>query len=681
MNPLAILLAGRIAGTGIAAVASNLRWPGERGLVMHNPDRLPKRLIREHCMPFGPELHCPSDLSFRIFAPGVDTMRLRLVGASATLRMNSIEKGWHQLTVPAAGSGTLYYFVLPDEMQVPDPASRYQPRDVFGPSEVIDPRAYAWQDDGWLGRRWTDAVLYEMHIGAFTPGGTYRAAIEKLEHLQELGITAIELMAVGDFPGHRNWGYDGVLWYAPDSSYGRPEDLKALVDAAHRRGIMVIFDVVYNHLGRVANSIPRYWPQFNSPLYDTPWGKPPNFDGEGKEEVRDFVIHNALYWIEEFHADGLRLDASHDMKDYGPRHILDELAERVRTLAGQRQVHLILEDERNESGRMMRGRDGQPRLYSAQWNHQMAYLRELPGDEPCSLRSSVDEKTDRKTQIVSRMLAVGFGGTKDAAHETDEVDRHAPPTSYISFLQTHDLVGNDLLGQRIYARTPVHAIRALSATYLLAPQIPMLFMGDEWGASTPFPFFCDYQGETGQHMREGRLKFLQKNLHVDERALERVPDPLAEQTFNAAHLNWGELSAGEHTEWLKWYREILKVRREQIVPLIRNVHERCGAYKILRRRVFAAEWSLDNRARLILQANLCESSTAHFDEPSGRVLWLEGTESASDQLGPWTVRWIVDLPHKALSEGSHAARGAFAFTCSATSVSFLSAAFSSCKVS
>jgi len=562
-------------------------------------------------------------------------MRLKLTGAPVPLPMETAE-GWHQLTVSTAGPGTRYKFILSDGTEVPDPASRYQPDDVYGPSEVIDPKGYAWTDCGWRGRPWTEAILYEMHVGTFTPAGQYRSAIEKLEHLQDLGVTGIELMAVADFPGRRNWGYDGVLWYAPDSSYGRPEDLKALVDAAHARGIMVIFDVVYNHVGGIGNLIPRYWPQFNSSLHDTPWGTPPNFDGEGNRLVRQFVIHNALYWIEEFHADGLRLDASHDMKDLGPRHILDELAERVHTLACGRQVHLILEDEQNASARMVRDSDGRPRLYSAQWNHHMAHLRELPTEEPCSLRSTIDRKTD----IVARMVAIGYEGKEDAMDHAGGIDCDVPPMAYISFLQTHDLVGNDLLGQRIYAKAPLPAVRALSAIYLLVPQIPMLFMGDEWGASTAFPFFCDYRGETAEGMREGRLKFLQKDLKVDDAELRRVPDPLSEQTFNDAHLKWEEVLEGDHAEWLDWYRRILRVRREHIVPLLESVSRRCGTPEMRSRRVFAARWELAGKTHLVLQANLCETPAAHFI-PEGRVLWLEGTVLPADQLGPWTVRWSI----------------------------------------
>jgi 1,4-alpha-glucan branching enzyme len=209
-------------------------------------------------------------------------------------------------------------------------------------------------------------------------------------------------------------------------------------------------------------------------------------------------------------------------------------------------------------------------------------------------------------------------------------------------------VGNDLLGQRIYAKAPVHAIRALSAIYLLVPQIPMLFMGDEWGASTPFPFFCDFEGDAGQQAREGRLKFLRKNLQVEERELVRVPDPLAELSFRSAHLDWNELSQRGHAEWLRWYRDVLKLRREQIVPLAKSIREQCGTYELRSRRVFAATWNLEHNARLILQANLCEIP-AHFDSDAGRVLWIEGTEMGPGQLGPWTVRWSVESfggPHQ-----------------------------------
>ena len=592
------------------------------------PDHSP----RAHAIRFGPEL-TPGGATFRLFAPACECVRLQL--SESAHPMHSRADGWHEFTLSGARPGSTYSFRLLDGTQVPDPASRFQPQDVCGPSELIDPNAYSWRDSAWRGLPWHQAVLYELHIGTFTPEGTYRAAIDKLDHLAAIGITAIELMGIADFAGKRNWGYDAVLLYAPDSAYGRPEDLKALVDRAHTLGIMVLFDVVYNHLGREGNLIPKYWPQFLSPTHDTPWGKPPNFDAEGSREVREFILGNALYWLDEFHGDGLRIDASHDIKDLSPHHLLDELAERVRFRFKDRHIHLILEDEHNADPRLMRDSEGCPPLYTAQWNHQMAHLRELIWDKP----RTVGDMPEPKTETIARMTAIGYAGTAQAANEADAIDCRVPPTAYISFLQTHDLVGNDLTGQRIYAKAPLAPVRALSALYLLVPQIPMLFMGDEWGASTPFSFFCDLGGQIAKRIREGRLQFLKKELHVDDEALKRVPDPLSEETFRASHLNWAELAQPVHCDWLNWYRRILAVRQKHIVPLLRSVCERCGSFEILGPRAFLAHWHLDRNAQLTLYANLSDVPAKGFPPAAGQVLWLEGSDEASGTLAPWTVLW------------------------------------------
>jgi maltooligosyltrehalose trehalohydrolase len=593
-------------------------------------------------MPFGCELDGDAT-RFRLFAPAAQQIRLELTGDPQSLPMHACGNGWHELRVPGATAGTRYRFILPDGTRIADPASRFQPNDVTGPSEVIDPCAYRWSDAPWKGRPWSEAVLYELHIGAFSPEGTFLGAIEKLAHLQTLGITAIELMALADFPGARNWGYDGVLLYAPDSIYGRPDDLKAFVDAAHARGIMVLLDVVYNHLGGQGNMLPRFWPQFLSPIHDTPWGRPPNFDAEGSCEVREFIIHNALYWIEEFHIDGLRLDASHDMRDTSPRHILDELAERVHAVSSARgdetgrQVHLILEDEHNASGRLMRDSNGRPTLYSAQWNHQMAHLRELADEKETARQGGLA----KLTETIAHMVAIGYAGTEPAAHESDPIDCSAPPTAYVSFLQTHDLVGNNLTGERTYAKAPLRVNRALSAIYLLVPQIPMLFMADEWGASTPFQFFCDFSGDMADSIRKGRRAFVKKELHLDDAELERMPDPLSPQAFLASHLNWNELTEPIHAGWLDWYRRILAVRREQITPLLRTVCERCGDFKLLSPGAFTAHWTLDHNARLTVDANLYDGPNDTFAPPEATVLWLEGESPNPTTLAPWSVRVVL----------------------------------------
>ena len=298
-----------------------------------------------HHMPFGAEIQLDGMVRFRVWAPEAPSLRLALENCAELLPMKPVMNGWHELTTAAAKTGSRYRFVLPGGLHVPDPVSRFQPEDVDGPSAVTDPRSFVWQTQNWYGRPWAETVLYELHIGTFTPEGTFRAAVGKLDHLSALGITAIEIMSVGDFPGARNWGYDGVLLYAPDSSYGTPDDLKHLVDAAHQRDIQVIVDVVYNHFGPEGNYIPQLFPDICTDRYSTPWGQALNFDSRHGERTREFIIHNALYWIEEFRMDGLRLDAVHAIIDSSSIHVLDELARQVRSVTFDRHVHLILESD------------------------------------------------------------------------------------------------------------------------------------------------------------------------------------------------------------------------------------------------------------------------------------------------------------------------------------------------
>ena len=330
-------------------------------------------MVRVQRLPFGAEVS-GGKTRFRVFAPAVATLKLALVGNESAKAMESEGDGWFSLTTADAPAGTRYRYVLPDGLEVPDPVSRFQPEDVSGPSEVIDPTSFLWKDGSWAGRRWSEAVLYELHVGTFTEEGTCGGAMTRLDHLARLGVTAIELMCLADFAGLRNWGYDGVLPYAPDSAYGRPEDLKGFVQAAHARGMMVILDVVYNHLGPEGNYLPRYFPQFCTETEHTPWGQALNFDGEYSKVVRELMVQNALYWVQEFHVDGLRLDAAHAMIDDGPVHILDELVERVRAIAKGRHVHLILENEVYAPERLTRDSEGEATSYTAQWNHDMTHL-------------------------------------------------------------------------------------------------------------------------------------------------------------------------------------------------------------------------------------------------------------------------------------------------------------------
>ena len=587
-----------------------------------------------HSMPFGAEVG-DEHVRFRVFAPDVESLKLQIQGRPGPLAMRR-DGGWFELIVAEARAGSRYSYQLPDGRLLPDPASRFQPEDVHAASEVIDPRAYVWEDEGWKGRPWTEAILYELHVGAFTPEGTFRAATARLDHLAELGITAIELMAIADFAGNRNWGYDGVLLYAPDSAYGRPEDVKGFIDAAHARGIMVILDVVYNHFGPEGNYLPAYFHEISSEKHQTPWGAALNFDAKFCRESRELVIHNALYWIEEFHLDGLRLDASHRMIDDSPHHLLDELRDRVQSAAGARAVHLILEDEYNTAGRLGRDDDGSPASYTAQWNHDITHLLGAAMTEGCT-----DPRDDAGSETEKLGLALTEGFVI-ATRMKDAASPRVPPTAYVAFIQTHDLIGNRIFGDRLHASVQGGAAGALAAIYLLLPQIPMMFMGEEWAATTPFPFFSDYHGELAEAVRRGRCEQL-KNLDPapTEGELRRAPNPQAESTFRSAQLQWGELDEPQHAATLARYKRLIQVRRERIVPALAGLAADCGSFRVIGPRALEAEWTLADEAKLKLAANLCERAQGGFSPVQGEVLWLEGTVQSDEEFGAWAVRWTL----------------------------------------
>ena len=592
-------------------------------------------------MPFGAEVEENGGVRFRVWAPEPSSLSLEIEGEAEPMAMIGSGDGWYELTTVAAKAGSRYWYRLPDGTRVPDPVSRFQPHDVDGPSEVIDPRAYAWRTAGWCGRQWEEAVLYELHVGTFTDEGTFAAATGKLDYLAELGITAIELMALGDFPGRWNWGYDGVLLYAPDSIYGRPEDLKALVDGAHARGIMVILDVVYNHFGPEGNYLPRYFPQIMTDRMQTPWGQALNFDDEHSEQARELIVQNALYWIEEFQMDGLRLDAVHAIFDASKRHILDELANRVRTAAGRRMVHLVLESDDTMWTRLMRDSSGDPLLSTAQWNHDVQQLSRL------ALTSPADAAVDtHRTMQLGTALTEGFTSELERAEAdgargnlAEGIAAPIPATGFVAFLQTHDLVGNRIHGERITHLAPVERLRALVAIYLLLPQVPMLFMGEEWGASSPFPYFCDFKGELAEAVRRGRIaQFGEASRLEDSAYVQTLPDPLARSTFESAKLHWAEQEEGVHREWLQFYRALLAVRRREIVPLLSRIPVEAGTYTVPQPRAIEVRWKLPH-GELRVDANLTDAACACFAEVSGDVLWQEGTVTLGTQLGPWAVRW------------------------------------------
>jgi malto-oligosyltrehalose trehalohydrolase len=596
---------------------------------------------RMHRMPFGAELEAGGKVRFRLWAPPHREILIELDGEARA--MQPMGQGWHELVTDRAYAGMGYRFVLPDGLRVPDPASRYQPEDVHGPSEVVDPGAYLWRDAGWRGRSWEEAVIYELHIGAFTPEGTFRAAIGKLDHLVALGVTTIEIMPIGDFPGRRNWGYDGVLPYAPDSSYGRPDDLKALVEAAHARGLMVLLDVVYNHFGPEGAYIHPIAQQTFTGRHKTPWGAAINFDGSESGPVREFVIHNALYWIEEFHFDGLRLDAVHAILDDSPKHLLEELAERVRAAAPDRHIHLILENEENQAKRLMRDENGEPRWYTAQWNDDVHHALHVAASGETK-GYYADYKGD--TGKLGRALAEGFAFQGEMmpyrGRPRGEPSASLPPTAFVAFIQNHDQVGNRAFGDRVTDFASTAALRAIAAVYLLLPQIPMLFMGEEWGAVQPFPFFCDFGSELADAVRKGRRdEFARFPEFADPKTRERIPDPMAEETFASAKLRWEDIEREPHAGWLDWYRRVLATRHAEIVPVLAAIRE-AGRYEVVGEGAVIVRWQLGEGGVLMLAANLAATPAPGFPSGSGRELWREGEAGADGTFAPWSVRWSVD---------------------------------------
>jgi malto-oligosyltrehalose trehalohydrolase len=584
---------------------------------------------------FGPVLS-DRGVIFRLWAPKQQGIRL-IVDDGEPLVMTPSEDGWYRLEVPSSGSGSLYGFMLENGLMVPDPASRFQPADVHGPSEVIDPDAYCWRAGDWRGRPWSESVIYEAHIGTFTEAGTFRAAIERLDHLRTLGVTILQLMPVADFPGRRGWGYDGVLPYAPEASYGRPEDLKALVDEAHLRGISVMLDVVYNHMGPSGNYLPHYAPFFTD-RHMTPWGNGPNFDGDASPDVRAFMVENARYWIEEFRLDGLRLDAVHAILDDSNRHILHEIAETVRQAVGDRHVHLVVENEDNDADLIERDGDGRPRFYTAQWCDDIHHVLHSAATGE-SDGYYADYFGDRHT--VARALAEGFvfqgEMMRHLGKPRGKPSAHLPPTAFISFIQNHDQVGNRLFGDRLSETLPPDRMKALASIYLLAPQIPMMLMGEEWAASTRFPYFCDFDDELNAAVRQGRAREFG---HDPNQAggVERAPDPTSETAFLSAKLKWEERDVGLHGEMLRYYRRLIELRRAFILPILDQLGSRPADHAV-RGDVIEVRWHAGERA-LILLANLGEIDAA-VEIPAQTRCFFPEEEIQSAMLGPWGVRWFL----------------------------------------
>jgi maltooligosyltrehalose trehalohydrolase len=594
-----------------------------------------------HVMPFGAEPLPTGGTLFRLWAPAAKKVEVVIESSvTRTVPLQARDDGWYECTVMEAGGNDRYRYRIDEGMLVPDPASRFNPFDVHSASQLVDASTFEWDED-WKARPWREAIIYEMHIGTFTAEGTYAAAAEKLSHLANLGITAIELMPLSDFPGERGWGYDGVLHYAPEARYGTPWDLKHFIQAAHRAGLMVLLDVVYNHFGPDGNYMHVYAPQFFTDRHHTPWGKGMDFDGEHSNVVREFFVHNALYWLEEYRFDGLRLDAVHAILDDSPTSILQELSARVREVMSDREVHLILENADNAAERLGAARAAG--VYDAQWNDDFHHV----------LHVLLTGQTDgyyaafsaQPLHMLGRILTEGFAYQGEVYPGWDGATRgqasgHLPPTAFVSFLQNHDQIGNRAFGDRLVALAEPDALRAGVSILLLSPQIPLLFMGEEFGAATPFLYFCDFEGDLASAVTEGRRKEFAGFTHfTDWSAIARIPDPNAESTFRASKLDWGSVTQPPHSEWLAYYRQLIALRRARIVPLIEQMQAGRHRAQIVRTCGLTVDWALP-QGWLRMQASLGHMPT---DMPplAGEIIFSHG-QIVGDRLGPWAVRWSLD---------------------------------------
>ncbi len=590
---------------------------------------------------WGAEILSQGEVCFRIWTPACSHMRLRIEGRGDR-EMAPHDGGWFEHVAQDVHPGTPYSFVLPDGRAVPDPASRAQVSGTESPSLVVDPTAYTWRNTGWRGRPWHEAVFYELHVGTFTPEGTFRAAAERLRELAELGITALELMPIAAFHGERGWGYDGVLQYAPHAAYGGPDDMKHFIDTAHGLGMMVVLDVVYNHFGIYGNYLTHYAPDFFDPERETPWGPAPDF---GKQPARDFVVENALYWLEEYFIDGLRLDAvDHFVDKPGKPPLLTELGNHVAASFPGRRIHLIIEDARNVTGPMEVQPDG-TRPFVAKWNddfHHVAHVIATGETAGYYLDFSADP-----FRLVQRALAEGFVYQGEPRPTLDgkpvgEPSSHLPPDAFVNFLQNHDQIGNRAFGERLRSLTNPQLTDALMAVLLLSPQIPLIFMGEEFACERPFVFFCDHPEEVREADYQGRLREARNFGHdsVHSTNIEGLPDPNDRKTFEASKLDWAAAETEQGRAYRAFVGDLIEARRRFVWPLTAGATAMGGRIVEQRDGLIAVDWEFAE-GKLELRANLTRS-LSEVPAVEGRIVhrWPKDATTARTgalELAPYAV--------------------------------------------
>ena len=555
--------------------------------------------------------------TFRLWAPVARRARVAVGGVGGTegaaglVAMAPVpgRDGWWEAEVASAGPGTDYRFVLDDGPPLPDPRSPCQPSGVLGPSRLVDQSAFPWRDEGWAGIDLSTAVLYELHVGTFTPEGTFDAATGKLDHLVDLGVSAVELMPVAEFSGRRGWGYDGVDLFAPHHAYGGTDGLDRLVDACHRRGLGVIVDVVYNHLGPAGNVLGRCGPYFTS-RYATPWGEAVNLDGPDSDEVRAFFLDNAEHWLRDHHCDGLRLDAVHAIVDMSATHLLEDLAVRVEELAGDlgRRLVLIAESDLNDP-RLVRSRRAGGYGLDAQWNDDFHHaLHAVLTGETTGYYADFGRVADVATALERGFVYAGrYSAYRRRRH--GRYDPAMPGHRLVGYLQNHDQVGNRATGERSAALMSTGRLKVGAALVLTAPFVPLLFQGEEWAAGSPFQYFTDFEdAELARAVSEGRRGELAS---FGWRPAD-VPDPQDPATFLRSKLDWAEVEKEPHASLLAWHAALIRLRRA--TPDLGD----CRLDRVRTRYDEAGRWLVVERASVTVAANV-GAAPARLEVRAGRV--------------------------------------------------------------
>ncbi len=561
---------------------------------------------------------------FSLWAPDARQVDVELEDGS-THGLKAANEGWYHAQV-RCGAGTGYRFFVDQKWRVPDPASRSQREDLHGLSQVVDHDTYTWQTSSWTGRPWHESIICEIHVGLL---GGFRGVTSYLPYFRELGITALQLMPVAQFPGARNWGYDGALLYAPHSAYGTPEDLKALIDAAHAHEIMIFLDMVYNHFGPEGNYLGHYASEYFCPDRPTPWGAAINFQ---RPQVRDFFVENALMWLQDYRVDGLRFDAVHAITDTD---FLVDLALQVReSVDPQRHTHLIVENERNAAGLLECG-------FDAQWNDDGHHILHtiLTGERDGYYADFSDDKTGK----LAKFLSEGFiyqGNTLGDGTPRGEPSAHLSATSFVMFLQNHDQIGNRAFGERLLTLAPEDKLTAAVALLLLSPMVPMIFMGEECGSRHPFLYFTDHHEDLAKAVREGRAREFGKFQQFAGRERE-LPDPNAEETFNSSRPYRlppfdGDVCAQGDPSWYRLYRELLMLRRTHIMPWLTNA--RSGGATRLGEHAVAASWLLDGDRVLRVHVNLGDTRVPFTaPEPQEETLFSFGLDPLTRHMTPGSI--------------------------------------------